>query len=69
MSLIKIFKWSDQLPENGICLLERCFQIMCFMEAKLIKELPGQGKMNYFIILPFLRWRKVGSLCGVEVER
>ena len=23
---------------------------MCFMEAKLIKELPGQGKMNYFII-------------------
>ena len=50
MSLIKFFKWSDQLPENGICLLERCFQIMCFMEAKLIKELPGQGKMNYFII-------------------
>ena len=26
---------------------------MCFMEAKLIKELPGQGKMNYFIILYF----------------
>lgn len=28
-------------------------QIMCFMEVELIKELPGQGKMSYFIILYF----------------
>ena len=68
MSLIKIFKWSDQLPENGICLLERCFQIMFFMEAKLIKELPGQGKMNYFIIPYFspLGGSRKALWCGVE---
>lgn len=46
---LKFLKWGDQIIRNGICLLEKLFQSMCFMEAKLIKELPcGERLITYF---------------------